>query len=47
MAGKVLRIGDVGENNKGDISYKVVIAPEGATDGLKWNMTAAVTFESR
>lgn len=47
MSGKVLRVGDVGVNNKGDISYKVVIAPEGETTGLKWNMTAAVMFENR
>jgi multidrug resistance efflux pump len=47
MTGKVVRIGDVGENNKGDISYTVVIEPQGNADGLKWNMTAAVTFENR
>lgn len=47
MNGKVIRIGDVGVNNKGDISYKIVIAPEGDAAGLKWNMTAAVTFENR
>jgi multidrug resistance efflux pump len=47
MTGKVVRIGDVGMSNKGDISYKIVIAPEGETAGLKWNMTAAVTFENR
>jgi multidrug resistance efflux pump len=47
MTGKVVRIGDVGENNKGDISYTVVIEPQGETAGLRWNMTTAVTFEGR
>jgi HlyD family secretion protein len=47
MTGKVVRVGDVGENNKGDISYKIVIAPERVIEGLKWNMTAAVTFQGR
>ena len=47
LGGKVVRIGDVGVSNKGDISYKVTVQPEGETAGLKWNMTAAVTFPNQ
>jgi multidrug efflux pump subunit AcrA (membrane-fusion protein) len=47
MDGKVIRIADLGVSNKGDISYKVTVEPQGATDGLKWNMTAAVTFANQ
>jgi HlyD family secretion protein len=47
MNGRVVRIGDVGANNKGDIAYKVTIQPERAEPRLKWNMTAAVTFPAR
>ena len=47
MDGKVVRIGDVGVSNKGDISYKVTVEPQGNTDGLRWNMTAAVTFPAK
>ena len=47
MNGQVVRISDLGVNNKGDIAYKVTVAPERNDPGLKWNMTAAVTFETR
>jgi HlyD family secretion protein len=47
MNGRVTRISDVGVNNKGDIAYKVTVAPERNDPGLKWNMTAAVTFGAR
>jgi multidrug resistance efflux pump len=47
MNGRVERISDVGVNNKGDITYKVTVAPERSDAGLKWNMTAAVTFTPR
>jgi multidrug resistance efflux pump len=47
MNGKVTRISDVGVSNKGDISYKVTVAPERSDPGLRWNMTAAVTFSER
>ncbi len=45
--GRVVRISDVGVNNKGDIAYKITIALDRAEPGLKWNMTAAVTFNAR
>ncbi len=47
MNGTVTRISDVGVSNKGDIAYKVTVQPERTDPGLKWNMTAAVTFPTR
>lgn len=47
MNGRVVRVSDVGVNNKGDIAYKVTVAPEQTDPALKWNMTAAVTFGAR
>ena len=37
----------MGVSNKGDIAYKVTVQPERTDPGLKWNMTAAVTFPTR
>lgn len=47
LNGRVVGISDVGVNNKGDIAYKVTVAPERAEPRLRWNMTAAVTFDGR
>ncbi len=44
MTGKVLSIGALGVSKQGDITYKVVIAPEKSDPRLRWNMTASVTF---
>jgi len=44
MTGKVLSIGAVGVSKQGDITYKVVIAPEKSDPRLRWNMTASVTI---
>lgn len=43
MTGKVLAICVLGVSKQGDITYKVVIAPE-KSDCLRWNMTASVTL---
>ncbi|MEM7128002.1 MAG: HlyD family efflux transporter periplasmic adaptor subunit [Chloroflexota bacterium] len=45
IAGTVNRIRLVGEDNRGDIVYTVIVAPDNLDDRLLWNMTAVVTFE--
>ncbi len=42
--GVVARIKAIGENQKGEISYTVIIRPEQSDPRLRWNMTAAVEF---
>lgn len=42
--GTVARIKAIGENQKGEISYTVIIRPEQSDPRLRWNMTAAVDF---
>ena len=44
MTGKVLTIGALGVSKQGDITYKVVVAPEKSDSRLRWNMTASVTL---
>lgn len=44
MKGKVLYVRPVGEDNRGDIVYTVVVEPERNDDRLLWNMTAVVTI---
>ncbi|MGB4977506.1 MAG: multidrug transporter, partial [Anaerolineae bacterium] len=44
MTGKVLAIGSLGVSKQGDITYKVVVAPEKSDSRLRWNMTASVTL---
>ena len=38
------RIRPIGEDNRGDTVYKVVVAPDSNDPRLLWNMTAVVTF---
>ena len=42
LPGTVLRIGNVGENKMGDITYTVVVKPDEQDDRLRWGMTAMV-----
>ncbi len=42
--GTVARIRAIGENQKGEISYTVIVRPERSDPRLRWNMTAAVDF---
>lgn len=45
LPGTVDRIRLVGEDNRGDIVYKVIVVPDTMDERLLWNMTAVVTFE--
>lgn len=45
VSGTVDRIRLVGEDNRGDIVYKVIVIPDTLDERLLWNMTAVVTFE--
>jgi HlyD family secretion protein len=44
LAGRVLRVKDLGENHQGDIVYRVMIQPDKADARLRWNMTASATI---
>ena len=44
IPGTVTRIKALGTNNRGDITYTAVIAPDEMDPRLRWNMTAAVTI---
>lgn len=45
MSGTVKRIRPIGEDNRGDIVYTVVIAPAQQDARFLWNMTAVVTLD--
>ncbi|MEZ4674333.1 MAG: HlyD family efflux transporter periplasmic adaptor subunit [Caldilineaceae bacterium] len=45
MAGTIKRIRPIGEDNRGDIVYTVVIEPAQPDPRFLWNMTTAVTLE--
>ena len=45
ITGTVDRIRLVGEDNRGDIVYTVIVTPSSMDKRLLWNMTAVVTFE--
>jgi len=45
ITGTVERIRPLGEDNRGDIVYTVVLIPAEQDPRLLWNMTAVVTFE--
>lgn len=45
MAGQVKTIRPLGEDNRGDIVYTVVIEPAEQDPRLRWNMTAVAEFE--
>ncbi len=44
LPGVVSRIRPIGEDNRGDTVYKVVVTPQQNDPRLLWNMTAVVTF---
>lgn len=46
LRGTVEHIGSYGENQQGDIVYRVVVALAESDERLRWNMTAAVTIEA-
>ncbi|MFL5807013.1 MAG: HlyD family secretion protein [Roseiflexaceae bacterium] len=47
LPGTVSRIKGFGENRQGDITYKVVVAPDQQDARLRWNMTATVSIARR
>ena len=47
LTGKVARVRPIGEDNRGDTVYKVVVTPARNDDRLLWNMTAVVEFAGR
>ena len=47
LPGEVVRINSVGKDKRGDINYTAVIKPLQEDPRLRWNMTAALTFESK
>ena len=44
MAGVITRIGAYGLKKQGDITYTVVVTPQGNDERLRWSMTAVVRF---
>jgi len=44
LAGTVTRVRPIGEDNRGDTVYKVVVTPAQNDPRLMWNMTAVVEF---
>ena len=44
MAGIITRIGEYGVKKQGDITYTVVVTPQGNDERLRWSMTAVVRF---
>jgi HlyD family secretion protein len=44
LAGTVSRVRPIGQDNRGDTVYTVVIAPDRQDERLLWNMTAVVEF---
>jgi HlyD family secretion protein len=44
LQGTVSRIRPIGEDNRGDTVYKVVVTPNENDPRLLWNMTAVVEF---
>ena len=45
LPGEVLRINPVGKDQRGDINYTALIRPLQTDARLRWNMTAAITFD--
>jgi HlyD family secretion protein len=45
VPGEVVRIRHIGENKHGDMTYTVIIEPQGADRRLRWNMTTMVAIE--
>ncbi len=44
IAGRVVRIKPIGQENQGDVTYTVVVQPDEQHPDLRWNMTAVVTL---
>jgi HlyD family secretion protein len=44
LPGTVVRIGNMGENKMGDVTYTVIVVPDEHDDRLRWGMTAMVTI---
>jgi len=47
LPGEVVRINQVGKDKRGDINYTAIIKPLQEDPRMRWNMTAALTFESK
>ena len=47
MPGRVVRIKPIGENKKGDITYTLVITPDGDDERLLWNMSTTIVIDAR
>jgi HlyD family secretion protein len=45
FSGRVAEINQLGENNQGDVVYKVVVLPDAQDARLRWNMTASVSID--
>jgi multidrug resistance efflux pump len=45
LPGEVVRISPVGKDQRGDITYTVFLRPLQTDARLRWNMTAAITFD--
>jgi len=45
LPGKVVRIRSVGEDKHGDMTYTVIIQPQGSDRRIRWNMTTMVAIE--
>jgi HlyD family secretion protein len=46
LPGRVVRIGSMGENKMGDITYTVIVEPDEHDDRLRWGMTAMVRIQT-
>jgi HlyD family secretion protein len=44
LAGRVLRVKELGENHQGDIVYRAIVVPDQLDARLRWNMTASVAI---
>jgi len=47
LPGEVVRINSVGKDKRGDINYTAIIKPLKEDPRMRWNMTAALTFEGK
>lgn len=47
LTGRVAQIKPMGEKKQGDVTYTVVVRPDTLDGRLRWNMTAALTFEGK
>jgi HlyD family secretion protein len=47
LLGRVVRIKPIGVNRHGDMTYTVIVKPQGTDRRLRWNMTSMVAIEPR